>query len=168
MADKTFSADVQDTTPPQRKFIGQQVQEPTLEQLEQEREVRAREAVSQSLQFMSALNALSTLLHTANSRWWYDLRTGQRLERNKGELLALIHSEISEALEGERKNKMDDHIPHRKSAEVELADALIRIFDYAGGFGYDLAGAMLEKVLYNASRADHKKDARLAEGGKQF
>jgi hypothetical protein len=100
--------------------------------------------------------------------WWNDLRTGEKLQRNKGELLCLIHSEISEAMEGERKNLMDDKLPHRKMAEVELADALIRIFDYAGAFDYDLAGAMVEKLAYNKVRADHKPENRIKDGGKSF
>lgn len=100
--------------------------------------------------------------------WWTDLATGQPKQRNKGELLMLIVSEVAEAMEGERKDLMDDHLTHRKMAEVELADALIRIFDYAGGHGYDLAGAMLEKLAYNAKRADHKPENRIKEGGKKF
>lgn len=100
--------------------------------------------------------------------WWHDIHTGEPLQRNKGELLCLIHSEISEAMEGERKNLMDDKLPHRKMAEVELADALIRIFDYCGGFGYDLAGAMIEKLAYNQQRADHKPENRAKDGGKKF
>ena len=60
-----------------------------------------------------------------------------------------MHSELSEAMEGERKGLMDDKLPHRRMAEVELADTLIRIFDYAGGFGYDLQGAYEEKMAYN-------------------
>ena len=48
----------------------------------------------------------------------------------------LIVSEVSECMEGERKNLMDTHLKHRKMAEVELADILIRVFDYAGAFGY--------------------------------
>ena len=100
--------------------------------------------------------------------WWHNVHTGLKLDRNKGELLCLIHSEISEAMEAERKNLKDDKLPHRLGAEVELADALIRIFDYAGAFGYDLAGAVIEKLEYNRNRADHKPANRAAEGGKKF
>jgi hypothetical protein len=46
--------------------------------------------------------------------------------------------------------------------------ALIRIFDYAGAYGYDLQGAVDEKLAYNAKREDHKASSRLAEGGKKF
>ena len=93
---------------------------------------------------------------------------GNRIDRNKGELLCLIHSEVSEAMEGERKGLMDDKLPHRRMAEVELVDALIRIFDYAGGFGYDLQGAFEEKMAFNATRKDHTHEARAAAGGKKF
>lgn len=112
------------------------------------------------------------LCHGAAARagWWTDLQTGESLigKRNKGEMLCLIHSEISEAMEGERKGLMDDKLPHRPMAEVELADALIRIFDYAGAHGYDLGGAVMEKLRYNAKRADHQPENRLKEGGKKF
>ena len=114
------------------------------------------------------LNRLARECHAANQTWWHDPATGERLQRNKGELLMLIVSEIAEAMEGERKNLMDDKLPHRRMAEVELADALIRIFDYAGAYGYDLDGAVAEKRAFNAQRADHKPEARLAAGGKQW
>lgn len=115
-----------------------------------------------------SLNDLSAACHAANQKWWHNLHTGERLNRNKGELLMLIVSEIAEAMEGERKNMMDTHLPHRRMAEVELADALIRIFDYAGGFGLDLEGAFQEKMVYNAQRADHKAESRLSAQGKKW
>jgi hypothetical protein len=87
---------------------------------------------------MIDLNERAKEVHAANAKWWHDLETGERIERNKGELLMLVVSEIAEAMEGERKNLMDDHLPHRKMAEVEMADAYIRLLDYAAGFGVDL------------------------------
>ena len=116
----------------------------------------------------NGLNAYADECHAANMKWWRDINTGAPIERNKGELLCLIHSEISEAMEGERKGLMDDKLPHRKMAEVELVDALIRIFDYAGAFGYDLQGAYREKMAFNATRADHQHEARARAGGKKW
>lgn len=117
---------------------------------------------------MTSLNGLAYDIHKENSHWWHDPVTGVRVVRNKGEMLMLIVSEVAEAMEGERKNLMDTHLPHRKMAEVELADVLIRLFDYAGAYGYDLDGAVAEKRAYNATRADHKPAARLAAGGKKW
>ena len=118
----------------------------------------------------SGINHAVNACHNAsvNAGWWNDLTTGEKLQRNKGEMLMLMVSEIAEAMEGERKNLMDDKLPHRKMAEVELADALIRIFDYAGGFGYDVAGALIEKLEFNAQRADHKPENRAKADGKKF
>lgn len=113
------------------------------------------------------LNSYATQSHQDNIKWWEDFN-GESLERNKGELLMLMVSELAEAMEGERKDLMDDKIPHRKMAEVELADCLIRIFDYAGAFGYDLEGAYQDKRSYNAQREDHKREAREAAGGKKW
>lgn len=114
------------------------------------------------------LNLLSERVHKANQTWWHDPTTGERLDRNKGEMIALMHSELSEMMEGERKNLMDDHLPHRRMAEVELADLIIRALDYAGGFGMDLGGAFEDKMAYNAQRADHKPEERVKEGGKKW
>lgn len=88
--------------------------------------------------------------------------------REKGTLLMLIVSEVAEAMEGERKNLMDDKLPHRLMAEVELADAVIRIADYCGLHDYDLEGAILEKMEYNRTREDHKREVRMMPGGKAF
>ncbi|OTG82551.1 hypothetical protein B9T31_14770 [Acinetobacter sp. ANC 4558] len=108
--------------------------------------------------------------------WWTDLVTGDDLtskngekpKRNIPEMLCLIHSEISEAMEGHRKNLMDDKLPNRTMLEVELADAVIRICDMAGGLGLDLHGAIQEKLEFNKHRADHKIQNRLTENGKKF
>lgn len=63
--------------------------------------------------------------------FWNDLETGADLRESmsRGQLAALLHSELSEALEGIRKDLMDDKLPNRKMVEVELADAVIRAFD---------------------------------------
>lgn len=164
--------------------------------------------------------------------WWDDPN------RCLFECLQLISTEVAEATEGERKDLMDDHLPHRKMGEVELADALIRTLDLGGSqgwvysqsaddrqldvaleewqgwsvgkrhfvinaritevgealhvketaesishdyselldttllvarsFGYDLEGAMIEKLAYNKQRADHKRENRAKAGGKKF
>lgn len=104
------------------------------------------------------------------SGWWTDLKTGadQRNANNVPEKLMLIVSEVAEGMEGHRKNLKDDKLPHRDMLEVELADAVIRIFDLAGAKGMDLGGAISEKLAFNAQRADHKPENRAADGGKQY
>lgn len=106
--------------------------------------------------------------HSCAAGWHTDLETGERLNRNVGEMLMLIVSEVSEAMEGHRKNLMDDKLPHRSMIEVELADLVIRVGDLAGMLGLDLAGAVVEKLEYNSVRSDHKIENRLADGGKKF
>ena len=99
---------------------------------------------------------------------WYHNLDGTPRQRNVGEMLCLVHSEISEAMEGHRKGLQDDHLPDRPMVEVELADAIIRIFDLAGFLGLDLEGAYRDKRAYNDQRADHKLENRALAGGKAY
>ena len=63
--------------------------------------------------------------------WWDDP------DRCLFECLQLVSTEVAEATEAERKDLMDDHLPHRKGGEVELADALIRVLDLGGRLGLE-------------------------------
>lgn len=131
------------------------------------------------------LNTYAAACHQAAAQWWKCLNcdgTGTigldikcdpcngtgKADRDVPKLLMLVVSELSEAMEGHRKDLMDDHLPTRKMFEVELADALIRIFDLVGAHGLDIEGAYREKQMYNAARADHKPEARQAAGGKKY
>lgn len=115
-------------------------------------------------------NEFSTEVHSQNvaAGWWTDLKTGLPIKANVGEKLMLVVSEVSEAMEGHRKNLMDDKLPHRKMIEVELADTIIRIADLAGHLGLDLEGAIEEKLAYNRFRPDHKIENRKLENGKAY
>ena len=79
--------------------------------------------------------------------WWNE-------ERSFGEIIALMHSELSEALEYARvnPNALSDHIPEFTGIEEELADVIIRIFDYAGKEDLRLGEAIFEKMKYNKTR----------------
>lgn len=127
--------------------------------------------ITKNLKVMkNEINKLVEICHSDSVKagWHTDITTGQRVDSNRGEKLMLIVSELAEAMEGERKGLMDDHLPHRKMAEVELADAVIRIADYCGMCGYDLGGAIVEKLDYNRHRPDHKIENRLKDSGKKF
>ncbi|KEF40434.1 putative pyrophosphatase [Schinkia azotoformans MEV2011] len=87
----------------------------------------------------SITNLCQQAFETAKSKGWHDE------ERETGTLLALIHSEVSEALEADRKGNAENF------AE-ELADVCIRVFDLCGAKGVDLESAILNKMKRNKSR----------------
>ncbi len=87
--------------------------------------------------------------------WWEG-------DRNEAELIALMHSELSEALEGLRHgNPPSDHIPAFSAIEEEFADVIIRIMDHAAAKGYRVGEALEAKIAYNRNRP-HR------HGGKAF
>lgn len=77
---------------------------------------------------------------TARQKGWWEQ------ERNHGELIALMHSELSEALEAMRANGTKDQIAE------ELADCCIRIFDYCGAYDIDLGETLRKKMAFNKTR----------------
>ena len=130
---------------------------------------------------ITAIEELQFSIHQANIKagWWTDLSTNMDLaeEVRQGtrlgkalvaEKLCLVHSEISEAMEGHRKSLKDDKLPHRPMVEVEMADAVIRILDLCGALKLDLAGAIFEKLEYNRSREDHQISNRVKLNGKAY
>ena len=114
------------------------------------------------------LHYLTEDIHARNRKWWVNLETGAPLDRNVGEMIALCHYELSEALEGHRKGLKDDKLPEFDMLTVELADTIIRVLDLAGGLKLPLAEALWRKLHYNDTRQDHTREARLAEGGKKY
>lgn len=117
----------------------------------------------------TGINAAMDIAHqtAADAGWYKDPATGEDVTRNFGEVVALMHSELSEALEADRKGLKDDKLPHRDGREVEFADCIIRIFDTSRALNLDVAGAIIEKNRFNRQRADHKLAAR-ANGGKRY
>jgi NTP pyrophosphatase (non-canonical NTP hydrolase) len=92
----------------------------------------------------------------AKEKGWWDE------PRNDGELIALMHSELSEALEALRHgNTGSEKIPDFSGLEEELADVVIRILDFAGARGLHLGEAIRAKHAYNQGRP-------YRHGGKKF
>lgn len=104
------------------------------------------------------MNELAVQIYEANKeKGFWDK------ERNVGEMLMLVTSELGEAMEAHRKNRVADwqkfeleNVPFAESIkdtfEDEIADAMIRLFDMCGGLGIDIEKHITEKLKYNATR----------------
>ena len=118
-----------------------------------------------------AIDSVVAICHKMNANWWTDPVTGEDLRKNGlivPTKMALMHSEISEALEGHRKDAMDDKLPHLPAVETEMADLFIRAGDLAGAMGWKVGAAAREKSMFNAIRPDHKMENRAKKGGKKY
>lgn len=115
---------------------------------------------------MTIKNLIQICHNRSMDRGWWESTLENPLEICTK--LCLIHSEVSEAMEGYRKGLMDDKLPNRSMIEVELADAIIRICDLAGFLKLDLSGAIEEKLKFNLTRKDHDAKVREERHGKRF
>lgn len=115
------------------------------------------------------LNEIAERVHQANKKWWTNLENGEYpIKRNIGELLMLSVTELAEALEGDRKNLMDDKLPQYRMFDVEIVDTFIRLFDIAGVLIHNFGEIFEDKMEYNARRYDHSIEGRKSEGGKKY
>lgn len=124
---------------------------------EQQEKTMNQSDVVEACEFQNSFNRIQFAAHAIAIKkgWW-------EKERELGTVIALMHSELSEALEfGRKGDGLSDHIPDFTGIEEEFADVIIRIMEYAEKDGLRIAEAILAKMAFNATR-EHK------HGGKKF
>jgi NTP pyrophosphatase (non-canonical NTP hydrolase) len=121
---------------------------------------KANEPPRSSFCFVREFSAFQDRVHQyALKKGWWEQGIAAR---NKAEMIALMHSELSEALESLRHNDPpSDHIPDFTGVEEELADVVIRIMDFSQAFGLRVAEAVTVKQDFNEGRP-------YKHGGKAF
>lgn len=97
---------------------------------------------SESEQLMTIVSQKEVHENAIAHGWW-------ETKRPVPELLCLIHSEVSEALEGHRKGLVEGQ---KGCLGEELADIVIRVFDMAEAYEIDMVKQVSEKHEYNKTR----------------
>jgi len=98
----------------------------------------------------SVINTFVTEIHAESSYPWEDADTCEPIEPNVSELLMSVIADITAAVDADHIGRQDKDLPWHDGLTVSLADAVIRIFDIAGGLDLDLGGALIEKLVHNS------------------